>query len=361
MAMKAKILCLPGGMPRSLEYLRSVDQGAVEVIGASSEKYDVSRKSYQQWYYIPHITHPDFAQSLIELVKRQQISQLFTPHQVIWNFVQELVLENGLELTLVNTQPIETELQPYQEYFESGQELFESTLPLAAASSGKKKLLPIQYASLFRHAQTIPGETDGSKIAALCEVMRYCPPGDIIEIGVLWGKSAFVLAYLAKNYSIGPILCIDPWNRNYLPQGSELLMKYSSNTHDISSALSIFQMNLLPYGCGNINYRQSPSNEAFRDYCSNFFVKSQAFGLTIYSGSVALLHIDGNHAYEFVRQDLALWQKKVCPGGWVVLDDYCWMFGNGPQKAGDSFILNNRERIQCAFVMGGALFFQFRI
>ncbi len=285
------------------------------MIGASSEKYDLSRKAYQQWFYIPHITHPDFAQSLIELVKRKRISQIFTPHQVIWNFVEELITDNGLNLTLVNTQPIETELQPYRECLESGQELFESTLSLATASRGKEKLLPIQYASLFRHARSIPGETDGSKIAALCEIMRYCPPGDIIEIGVLWGKSAFVLAYLAGNYSIGPLLCIDPWDRNYLPQGSELLMKYSSNTHDISSALMIFQMNLLPYGRGNINYLQSPSNEAYRDYCSNLFVKSQVFGLTSYSGSVALLHIDGNHGYEFVRQDLALWQKKSVRGG----------------------------------------------
>ena len=34
------------------------------------------------------------------------------------------------------------------------------------------------------------------------------------------------------------------------------------------------------------------------------------------------VYIDGNHAYEFVLEDLRSWYPKVRPGGLVVGDDY---------------------------------------
>ncbi len=360
MIKKTKVLCLPAGMPRSLEYLRAVDQETVEVVGASSEKFDVSRQAYSDWLYMPHITDPSFAQEFISRIEERKIKQVYTPHQVIWNYIDELIRKHGLDLSLVNSQPILTELQPYQQCLQDGRDIIEGRMDIAAATTGRETLLPVQYASLIRHARLIPGETDEQKIVALCEIMRYCPQGDIVEIGTLWGKSAFVLTFLANHHKTGPVLCIDPWDKDYLPQGSALLQKYSSDTHDISAALSVFQMNVLPYACGNINYLHLPSDQAHSRYRSDHCVSSEAFGATRFSGSIALLHIDGNHAYEYAVQDLALWQQHVCAGGWVVMDDYCWKFGDGPQRAVDEFISDHAERVQCAFVMGGALFFQFR-
>ena len=43
-------------------------------------------------------------------------------------------------------------------------------------------------------------------------------------------------------------------------------------------------------------------------------------------------------------------------GGWIVIDDYTWPFGDGPRRVGDEFLAANRDRISAAFVMGGALF-----
>jgi hypothetical protein len=34
------------------------------------------------------------------------------------------------------------------------------------------------------------------------------------------------------------------------------------------------------------------------------------------------VYIDGNHSYEFVKQDLELWSKKIKSGGWLCGDDY---------------------------------------
>jgi hypothetical protein len=51
------------------------------------------------------------------------------------------------------------------------------------------------------------------------------------------------------------------------------------------------------------------------------------------------VYIDGNHLYEFVKQDLELYAPKVKPGGYLVGDDYGvegW-WKNGVQKAVDEF------------------------
>ena len=52
------------------------------------------------------------------------------------------------------------------------------------------------------------------------------------------------------------------------------------------------------------------------------------------------VYIDGNHLYEYVKQDLELYYPKIRPGGYLTGDDYGvegW-WKNGVQKAVDEFI-----------------------
>lgn len=52
------------------------------------------------------------------------------------------------------------------------------------------------------------------------------------------------------------------------------------------------------------------------------------------------IYIDGNHLYEFVKQDLELYEPKVKSGGYLTGDDYGnegW-WDNGVQKAVDAFV-----------------------
>ena len=37
------------------------------------------------------------------------------------------------------------------------------------------------------------------------------------------------------------------------------------------------------------------------------------------------VYIDGNHYYDYVRQDLDVWLPKVKPGGFLTGDDYLWL------------------------------------
>jgi len=55
------------------------------------------------------------------------------------------------------------------------------------------------------------------------------------------------------------------------------------------------------------------------------------------------VYIDGNHLYEFVRQDLELSLTKTKPGGYITGDDYQaggWWHG-GVKKAVDEFVQKN--------------------
>ncbi len=72
------------------------------------------------------------------------------------------------------------------------------------------------------------------------------------------------------------------------------------------------------------------------------------------AGNIALLHIDGNHRYDYVKKDLELWCRHAVSGAWVLVDDYQWGFGDGPKVAGDEFLAALES--DCAFCLGKTLF-----
>jgi len=58
------------------------------------------------------------------------------------------------------------------------------------------------------------------------------------------------------------------------------------------------------------------------------------------------VYIDGNHSYEFVRQDLELYYRKLKPGGYIVCDDYhhAGFWDDGVTRAVDEFMTSGRAR-----------------
>jgi hypothetical protein len=118
-----------------------------------------------------------------------------------------------------------------------------------------------------------------------------------------------------------------------------------------------FRMNLAPFH-GLVNYSRTRSSDAASLYSSAHYFTTEDFGRTAYTGEIALLHIDGNHAIEAVREDIAQWRHFVRAGGWIVFDDYCWPFGDGPRIAADDFSLEFNRNLTAQFSAGGALFVQ---
>ena len=358
-AVNKPILIFPAGMPRSLDYLERCKRDGQTVIGSSSLAYDVSKEKYPAWAYLPYVNDPAFNTALGELIAERGIGGVYTPNPVVWSYLNDVLAMIAPTVKLVNASPVHDEMSGYRAATAHAAKVLANPLPVASSVSPKASLPPLQLAALFRHGNVIPGMCDDEKIGALCEIARHSPAGDVVEIGSAWGKSAFILARLARLYGIGNTLCVDPWQSDYLVQNDDGgLVDSCINHYDYDEALRVFEMNLLPYSTGDINYLRLPSTEAAKQYGAERVVRSESFGQTAYCGQIALLHIDGNHSYEAAKADIEAWSAYVAPGGWIIIDDYVWPYGDGPQRVGDEFLASQRHRIASAFVMGTALFLQ---
>jgi len=357
-SMGKPILIFPAGMPRSLEYLEQCQRNGQAVIGSSSLAYDVAKPRYPSWEYLPYITDPGFNSALAELIAQHGITGIYTPNPVAWSYLNKVLKIVAPHVPLINPWPVQEELSGYRAAIKRSQQQAQ-TLALASATPPKQAVSAMELASLFRHANIIPGMCDDEKISALCEIARHSVKGDVVEIGSAYGKSAFVLARLAQLYGIGKLLCVDPWKSEYLVQNDAAgLVDDSIQYFDLDETLRVFEMSLLPYSKGDINYLRLPSTEAAQHYAVRREVVTPTFGSTTYCGKIALLHIDGNHSYEAARDDVQSWIGHLASDGWIIIDDYVWPYGDGPQRVGDELLSSHHDRINSAFVMGTALFVQ---
>jgi hypothetical protein len=353
------ILIFPAGMPRAVEFLQKALCDGQQVVGASSLSFDPAREKYPAWTHLPYVTAPEFDEALKRVIQKFDIVGIYTPHLVVWDYLDRTLKKIAPDVSLINLSPANAELQGYRSAMDHARALHEHPLQLASAVSAQRQLSDVEVAALFSHTDSIPGMCDHEKLRALCEITRHSPVGDIVEIGSWWGKSAFILAWLARCFRLGNLLCVDPWSEEGLIQGDESgLVDAASGQLDPDEALKIFEMNLLPYNRGHINYLRLPSTAGARYYKENRTVATATFGKTDYTGRIALLHIDGNHRYDAVKADIDSWSPMIMKGGWVVFDDYRWPFGDGPKRAGDEFLMSHVEKVAVAFVMGGALFVQ---
>lgn len=351
------ILIFPGGMPRSLEYLQKCLQDQQPVIGASSVDFDVSREKYPAWLYLPYVTQPDFGDALKNAIQEFDIGGVYSPNPVIWNYLNRVLKDIAPTVRLVNASPVSAELRGYREARNHARTLLATPLPLASHRAGQQSVSALELATLFRHADLIPGMCDHEKLCALHEIARFSPPGDIVEIGSWWGKSAFILSRLARCYSIGSLLCVDPWaNEHVISKGANAMVESTFSQVDAEEALMVFEMSLLPYSANHVNYLRMLSTDGAAHYRDHRTATTAAFGTTNYCGHISILHIDGNHAQSAVEADAEAWSGLVIDGGWIVFDDYKWAYGDGPRIAADSFMQKNARNISCAFFTGGALF-----
>ena len=353
------ILIFPGGMPRSLEFLQNCLRDGLPVIGASSLDYDVSREKYPSWLFLPYITQPEFDEALKQAIVKFGIGGVYSPNPVVWSYLDNKLKEIAPNVLLVNESPVSVELSGYRAARTWARARLDHPLPLASALTPKTHLSEIELASLFRHSELIPGMCDREKFCALYEIARRSVAGDVIEIGSWWGKSAFILARMAHYYGVGSLLCVDPWSDEHLVQNdSGGLVDAEAARMDADEALAVFEMNLLPYNNNHINYLRMPSTDGAKYYREHHNVTTATFGTTSYQGGIAILHIDGNHSYKAAKEDVAAWAGLVVNGGWIIIDDYIWPYGDGPQKTGDEFLTEYLDKIDVAFVMGSALFLQ---
>lgn len=353
--MGKPVLIFPAGMPRSVDYLNKCKESGREVIGSSSLAYDPTRELYPSWVSLPYVTDPTFDEALQSLIAECDIEQIYTPNFVVWNYLDQHLSRLARGVTLENPSPVNEVLGGYRTALKKAKGFIETPIPLPTTHSIHPMPSVLELAGLCRYADLIPGMCDDEKLRVLLEIARHSAEGDIVEIGSWWGKSAFILAWMAKHFQIGKLLCVDPWSNAHLVQNEKIVDSGSAQV-DAEEALSVFQIGLLPFNANHINFLNMTSAEGAQYYASEPVIVSDHFGETSYRGKIAILHIDGNHTYDAVKTDIDAWSGFVVDGGWIVFDDYLWPYGDGPQRVGNEFLATQYNRIETAFVMGGALF-----
>lgn len=353
-----RVLIFPAGMPRSLSFLDQALNEGKEVIGSSSLRYDPEKSKYPKWCYLPFVTDENFDQSLKDILSELSIDSIYTPNAAVWNYLKFALPRINSSVSLINESPIQQEMLPYKKAIDFAKNVLSTPIEIGNEEHPAPLLDELTIAAIFRYTELIPGMCDHEKFRALCEIFRLAPSGDIVEIGSWCGKSAFILANLANLYQVGNVLCVDPWSNNHVMQHDDKGNFVNNVDYMARDSLDIFKINLILFFKNSLNYIQLPSKDGAKFFRKNNIIYTKDFSKTIFQGKISILHIDGNHDYDNVKEDVISWIDMVVPGGWVVFDDYIWPYGDGPKKVGDEFILKYKEKINLSFVMGSALFIQ---
>ena len=131
-----------------------------------------------------------------------------------------------------------------------------------------------------------------------------------IEIGSYAGESAEMFI---NSGAFKRLYCIDPWIQNYDP---------NDNTGDDSIPLA--------EAAFDNRFKNNPIVVKLK-------LKSSEVARLFEDNSIDFIYIDGNHQYEFVKEDLINYVPKVKQGGIIAGHDYSGPTTPGVTKAVDEF------------------------
>jgi hypothetical protein len=357
--MTDTVLVFPAGLPDALKYRDEAAARGSRVVGASSLGFDPVSQTYDAWEYLPYVHEDGFADALGEVIRRQDVGSIYAPHEVVSGVISRLAQQHFPQVRVLGVSPMLAKEREYRTLHGRAEALSRTPDWLTMDGVSRPRLSGPRLSGLLRTVDHIAGMTDNDKIAAVVEIFRYLPQGDIVEIGSWWGRSAALMVLLSHHYDIGNLLCVDPWQSENLAQGVAVLDQASA-AMDTDEAFRIFQTNLAPLANGRLNAFRGESVVGAAAYRPGLRLENDAFGETEYIGRIALLHIDGNHSFENADADARAWTPHVVPGGVIIFDDYVWAFGDGPKRVGDAFLTANASRIAQSFVTGTALFVQLK-
>jgi hypothetical protein len=349
-------LLFPCCVPAAIAYAEAARGRGEKVVAASSLSFDETAPLFPTWFPLPTVYAPDFAAKLRDAIAAHGIERVFAPVSAAHWMLERLVARGEISLTLLGEMPIRQHAMDHAKLMAAADARLAE---VQATAHGRSPLTRFEVASVLRAATAVFGESNETKIAALMAIFADAPRGDIVEIGVLTGRSALVLEIMAKRHDTGAVLAIDPWSyATSVQQESPQDLQEMVDVWDAKVPFETFLTQLLPVARrGAFNYLPMIARDALPAWRGGA-VRSAEFGQTRYAGRIAVLHIDGNHDFAAVSEDVALWLPHLAPGGWLVLDDYLWLHGDGPRRVGDALLASRRD-ITRAFICGGALFVKF--
>jgi hypothetical protein len=348
-------LIFPCCVPAGERYAEEARARGEPVIAASSLDYDETAPRFERWFRLPSVYEPDFAARLTEAIAQIGIARIYCPVPGAYVALERMRAEGKIAIPIVGEMPIRRHVREHRALIARAEAMVRD---IAALSDGRSALDTLEVAAVLRQALAIYGEADETKIAALIAIVADAPPGDLVEIGALTGRSVAVLALLARRYDTGAVLAVDSWRASDAVQhDSPPAIRALVGAWEPGLIFESFLVSLLPIGArGRFNYLAQPSRAAHAAWARDLRVTSPEFGTVEYRGAISVLHIDANHDFASVEEDCALWLPHLAPGGWLVLDDYRWFHGDGPARVGNALLARHASEIERAFVAGNALF-----
>lgn len=351
-------LVFPATHPDGQKYLEAARESEERVVAASSEWDAESAGGLGELVVLPYVHEPTFPIRFLELIRSHNITRVYAPVAAVYSWLDHFIAENNLAIRLLGDSPIKQEMKRFNRLMDK---VTNYRRFIDECAGGKSDLSNLEIAAVLRMAGNIYGESNEHKIAAMMAIFSSAPKGDVVEIGSLVGKSASVLALLARRYRIGNVLSIDPWESKAATQhdSPDTVRVDMVGEWEYEMLPQDLAINMLPAGLGSFNYLRHESATGFDLFRENHTVVSPIFGRVDYQGRIAVIHIDGNHDYAQVKQDCELWLQLMVPDGWLILDDYLWIHGDGPRRVGDALLERHAQDIERAFVCGKALFVKF--
>ena len=356
-----KLLIFPLDLDEADPVILMANSIGIPTIGASSAMSGPGSRAVDEFIRLPYITDPEFANAFGTALVEHGITAVFTPHQVVWRHFEQIMRSapQRFRCALCGPDPISATSLKYARHDTWADQAVHARISevISGSTPPRPALTRSCYAALHRLFLGAPGDTDEGKLLALCDIARLLPQGDLLEVGSLYGRSALALAYLAGRHRIGNVVCIDPWSaRQLTDQGSEAaILDGERSIIDFERVFSIFLSSAAQVD--NIGYIRATSENAHAVYQAARRAEcldSEELGRISLSQQLSLLHIDGNHRHDHVRRDIEIWSRYLAPGGWLLLDDYLWAFGDGPHRAGDALL--GSALYDSAFVSGDTLF-----
>lgn len=340
------------------DYLIAAREREEEVVRAASVANNELLADWGECHHLPSIYDADFERSFTSLVQKFNIVRVYCPVSSVHDFMRRYIGRGKSNLKLLGVSPIQQQMDSHRRLMHKASALWPFVCVTAAQGEPIRLL---EWAGILRQAALIYGESNDDKLAALAGIFSTAPTGDVVEVGSLMGRSAFVLIYLAWRYSVGAVLTVDPWQPFAAVQkDSPLEFQALVDEWDFAVLSEGFAVNMVPMRTLDHAHIRSESAEGYRKYAAGETILSISGEPVNYARRVAVIHIDGNHDYSSVRKDCELWLTRLVPGAWLILDDYIWAHGDGPYRMGNELLSDKADCIECAFVSGKALFVKFK-
>ncbi len=159
---------------------------------------------------------------------------------------------------------------------------------------------------IIRVVNEITGWCTPEKALRLCELIEETRPAVVVELGIWYGRSAIPMALALKQLGCGVIVCVDPWDALASVEGYDDANAHWWGSQDHEMAFRSF--------------KEKADQLKLQDHVIVMRGRSDD---VIVPAEINLLHIDGQHAEQAIR-DVDRFASRVPAGGIVVMDDVNW-------------------------------------